>query len=825
MKKFLSVVLGICMAASVMTMPVCSHADTGVTYDTGSEVAYTCQIGSTSYKTLADAVSAANAGDTITMISDEVLESAVTLDKKVTIEGNGHIIRASVTGTDNMLVVNSDSSNYNMFINNAAGTVLQNMTIYGGKITAIVNNSTGKMDLYNVTISRTGNSATDVTQGGAVSNNGGKVFAKDCNFSQNVADFGAGFLNKNQGVFVLDQCAVTENRTVNGNRGGGAIENKGNSKLYLNNCTIANNQSYEIGGAINNNGNSWSQTELNAGSSIYMTNCTVTGNITTKDAKNGAGIGNNRGYVYAANTLLAYNFANVSTSATSVASDIGIPFIGASSYSGSSYQSDGKSTFFRNCAYEAVVNGTGVSTAFQEKNDVTISSTDKPKIFATLNSFGILKADGGQDTAYQTIEHAGIVLKNTFYAPIKPSTVATSGGTETYINMSDFDTLSNIIMAYKDSDGTLRSLGDSSYVIGDTTYTYNNDDAIDEAVASELKASHQVTTYQTGETRAKGIIGAAGTTSKSFYTIHAEVPSLTTSDGTTVDPGTVNGVTIYGTTVEEGNEVSLVAKANAGYQFNKGWTIKDADGNSYETFKITDKDGNVTYDNADVAQTVIPISYTTPSVISIGVTKNVYVTLTFSEYNSDTDNIKLNFDCITDSGYYSSARDSADSEKKGVISFNVNLPTYNTYVGKIDIFGVSLFKDDTTNVNVLKTIASANKNSFIAQEGWYHIIVTDVPSEYFDKKFIVVPFVRMDGVYYSNGGVNGDDISDESKRVGITTTVNSNTTGDDNHIKWLGEDTESTQSEETAVASVSDVEVSNSDTMVISFEDLISSEK
>ena len=95
-----------------------------------------------------------------------------------------------------------------------------------------------------------------------------------------------------------------------------------------------------------------------------MTNCTVTGNITTSEAKNGAGIGYNRGYVYAANTLLAYNQANVG--GTPTPSDIGIPYIGSSAYSDPSYQSDGKSTFFRNCAYEAVVNGTNQSGAFNQ---------------------------------------------------------------------------------------------------------------------------------------------------------------------------------------------------------------------------------------------------------------------------------------------------------------------------------------------------------------------------------------------------------------------------------------------------------------------------
>ena len=194
-----------------------------------------------------------------------------------------------------------------------------------------------------------------------------------------------------------------------------------------------------------------------------MTNCTVTGNITTSEAKNGAGIGNNRGYVYAANTLLAYNQANVG--GTPTPSDIGIPYIGSSAYSDPSYQSDGKSTFFRNCAYEAVVNGTNQSGAFNQYNDITV--TEKQNIFSTLNKFGVLKADGGSDTNYKGIEHPGLVLDTTFYAPIKVNTPVVKGGTETYLCVSDF---SNILMAYKDADGVIRSLGNSSYITGGVTY-------------------------------------------------------------------------------------------------------------------------------------------------------------------------------------------------------------------------------------------------------------------------------------------------------------------------------------------------------------------
>ena len=531
-----------------------------------------------------------------------------------------------------------------------------------------------------------------------------------------------------------------------------------------------------------------------------MTNCTVTGNITTGSAAMGAGIGNNRGYVYAANTLLAYNQANVG--GTPMPSDIGIPYIGSSAYSDSSYQSDGQSTFFRNCAYETVVNGTNQSGAFNQYNDITV--TEKQHIFSTLNKFGIFKADGGSDTKYKGIEHPGLVLDTTFYAPIKVNTPVVKGGTETYLCVSDF---SNILMAYKDADGVIRSLGNSSYIIGEVKYTYTNDQKVDDVVASELETEHKVTTYQNNRTRAKGVIGAVGPTSKKYYTIHAEVPTYTNDSGVTVEPGTVNGVTIYGKTVEQGKDVTLTAKANNGYKFfNNGWTITDEEGNTYTSDSITDSSGNKT--SYEGGQTVVPIDYKTSSIVGIGVTKDVNVVLKFEPFEIDTSNIMLNFEGITDSGYCSPERESDTSLRTGVISFNISLPEYTSYKDTIEKYGLVLCVDKTgtqdevlKEENILKIVSNSNLDAFETQNGWFHIVLTDIPADYFDTKFYVVPFAQIDGKEYGNGG---------EAHTAIYTTVNSNTTGDDDHVKWLGE---------TATYGDSNVDVSDN-TVVLSFEEL-----
>ena len=99
-----------------------------------------------------------------------------------------------------------------------------------------------------------------------------------------------GFVNEggpainNSGTIVLDGCTISNCHVSNGD-GGGAIENKGNGKLYAINTTFSGNYSGEIGGAINN-----------YRGSLYMSGCTFTNNYTAdSDAYYGGAIGINGG--------------------------------------------------------------------------------------------------------------------------------------------------------------------------------------------------------------------------------------------------------------------------------------------------------------------------------------------------------------------------------------------------------------------------------------------------------------------------------------------------------------------------------------------------
>ena len=91
---------------------VVTSTDAGI-----SAVAAVAKIGNTGYATLNDAITEANAGDTITLLKDASLTAAVTVTKNLTIEGNGK----TITGDENNVNVN--------FTVNGATLTLKNVTL------------------------------------------------------------------------------------------------------------------------------------------------------------------------------------------------------------------------------------------------------------------------------------------------------------------------------------------------------------------------------------------------------------------------------------------------------------------------------------------------------------------------------------------------------------------------------------------------------------------------------------------------------------------------------------------------------------------------
>ena len=77
--KLLSILL--CLAMALSLLPTAALADEGP-----DPVA---QIGDTEYATLADAIAAANNGDTITLLADVIQNTMLTIDKNITLDLNG----------------------------------------------------------------------------------------------------------------------------------------------------------------------------------------------------------------------------------------------------------------------------------------------------------------------------------------------------------------------------------------------------------------------------------------------------------------------------------------------------------------------------------------------------------------------------------------------------------------------------------------------------------------------------------------------------------------------------------------------------------------
>ena len=240
----------------------------------------------------------AASGDTINLTNDIVATSATTLNKSLTIRGNGRTITVPVPGLDESGVNEASPSAHRVFNISGSGVVvrIEQTTIMGGNIAgggAIAVSSGSTLRLVASTITRSRGTATG--GGGGIANSGGTVFIERSRLLRNSAGFGGGFLNASGSTTHVDRSLIAENRSERTSGGGGGGENQGS--LFINNTTFSNNQSTEIGGGINNfNG------------TIIALNSTFSGNVGYGSTIAGGAIGVNGGTVRLANNLFAYNY-------------------------------------------------------------------------------------------------------------------------------------------------------------------------------------------------------------------------------------------------------------------------------------------------------------------------------------------------------------------------------------------------------------------------------------------------------------------------------------------------------------------------------------
>ena len=259
------------------------------------------------YTTIAAAIVAAKAGDTIRILDAVHTEWNITVDRNLTIKGLG----ATKTAVDG----GSPSPNGTVFTVDSGVTArFQNLTIRNASNDALVNNG-GTVTISDSTLS--GNFSYD---NGGVFNNGGTIAISNSTLSDNVGvfigcltnddgtvtisnstlsgnggEFAGGCLFNNGGTLTISNSTLSGNST---NRGGGAVSNQNGGTVTISDSTLSGNTA-AVGGAIVNQG------------TLTISNSTLSGN--TVFPIFGPGFGGaiaNGGTLTVSFSTLADNFAS-----------------------------------------------------------------------------------------------------------------------------------------------------------------------------------------------------------------------------------------------------------------------------------------------------------------------------------------------------------------------------------------------------------------------------------------------------------------------------------------------------------------------------------
>jgi hypothetical protein len=482
-------------------------------------------------------------------VKEIILDETIYITTETKLEGNGQLIRVPTPGTDEAGVIQPEAQNdskFDMFdIGTGGNLIVNNIRIKGGSWNVFFLHGTSPLlKLTNVTATQSG---SVLVYGGVINNVGGTVVAVDCSFSRNVARKGGVYFAQDSAKGLFDRCTFSENRNIYpndlGTFGGGAIENSLESTLWLNNCTVANNQAHEIGGGINNIANS----------TIYLINTSVVGNMSTwlGDTPNenanmakGAGLSiGNHGWAgkdtgvpskaYLLNSIVLDNYANVRNKNTeNGGSDIGVGY----SYNGVTQQFFVYNSLYKNYWHHA--NGTAAGANIPVETPVHDTALDVSDIFARYSSAKYFNPTGIVNSS------SNLFIRPTLYggaAPLKndASSPAVTGGMDTYFSYND--ALTSVNLGYKDGNGTIQSL------------TGNG------------AAAPKVAVYQTKESRTSGVMGPVGPTGAKVanYTV-----KVVWQDN--VHHGTVNGASIFENSYKPGTKIEIAAVPDETYWL-EGW--------------------------------------------------------------------------------------------------------------------------------------------------------------------------------------------------------------------------------------------------------------
>lgn len=271
----------------------CSLESAPATLSVQSEV---CKLNNVKFNSIADAISAANAGDTIYLLKN-VFESNIVVDKNINL---------AIDSSVNSAIKIAKSAGGAVFVVNGAATLTitgnenNNIVIDGNSFVqeGALFNVEGVLNLEQVTLqnninSKDGGAITFVGTGGKreyllaknttfknnQANNGGAVYNsnavvnatfENCAFENNTAKNAAGVYNS--GTFTFNSCTFDGNE-ASGN--GGALANVSGGIVKVSFCTFTNNKA-ENGAGLYIDGNStlescqiYSNTATNFGGGIY----------------------------------------------------------------------------------------------------------------------------------------------------------------------------------------------------------------------------------------------------------------------------------------------------------------------------------------------------------------------------------------------------------------------------------------------------------------------------------------------------------------------------------------------------------------------------
>lgn len=461
------------------------------------------------------ALAAAANDDVIFFLNNIVITSQKTISgKTITINGQGFELSVPRPGLDDMGRFNSNPSGFRVLqLSSSANVTINDLTIKGG----VANSNGGAILVNSGTILNINNSVVSNTNAGASNGGGGiaisgTMFMKNSFVRRNAARFGGGILVTGTGRAYVEESTMVENRSTATNGGGGAAECQSGSILYFNNSTLSNNQSTEIGGAINNfNGK------------IYFINSSATGNVAFGNFSGGA-IGNNGGNVYILNSLFAHNYRRTSGSVTDPTGYVLDDF--------QPHSNPGGIRVYHSIFHATLPTGLAIITGNVQYTGAADGSNNS--IFSGGLLSKITDNDGNEigDQIFRPFlfNNQGSVAP-TLQVGSFVSQSANLGVPTRFANNNN----SNPAVAYFDGSTWIDILGTSA-------------------------TGQEVTTDQVGDARSS--------TEPARGAIEAELnATLFIVKVNGASGGTVNGGTIYGDVYPEGTSVTLTAIPNSGQQF------------------------------------------------------------------------------------------------------------------------------------------------------------------------------------------------------------------------------------------------------------------